>query len=114
MGDHAPVAAEEYDYEGLPPNFTLVENMAAGAFAGIAVIIAWCPTMREIITIDAAVGTHPYVSLRSSQGELPAAAGQQRQAPNLPRHDYKFSTHRPVDSTRACRTRCLPFQRRRA
>ncbi|KAL8960398.1 MAG: hypothetical protein Q9193_002892 [Seirophora villosa] len=36
MGDHTPVAAEEYDYEGLPPNFTLVENMAAGAFAGIA------------------------------------------------------------------------------
>ncbi|KAI4198102.1 MAG: hypothetical protein LQ346_002843 [Caloplaca aetnensis] len=36
MGDHAPIAAEEYDYEGLPPNFTLVENMAAGAFAGIA------------------------------------------------------------------------------
>lgn len=39
MGDHAPVAAEDYDYEGLPPNFTLVENMAAGAFAGIAVNI---------------------------------------------------------------------------
>ncbi|KAL8969471.1 MAG: hypothetical protein Q9183_001979 [Haloplaca sp. 2 TL-2023] len=36
MGDHAPAAAEEYDYEGLPPNFTLAENMAAGAFAGIA------------------------------------------------------------------------------
>lgn len=38
MGDHAPVAVEEYEYEGLPPNFTLVENMAAGAFAGIAVL----------------------------------------------------------------------------
>lgn len=37
MGDHAPVAVEEYEYEGLPPNFTLAENMAAGAFAGIAV-----------------------------------------------------------------------------
>lgn len=37
MGDHAPVAVEEYEYEGLPPNFTLVENMAAGAFAGIVV-----------------------------------------------------------------------------
>lgn len=24
-------------YEGLPPNFSLVQNMAAGAFAGIAV-----------------------------------------------------------------------------
>ncbi|GJC99825.1 mitochondrial rna splicing protein [Colletotrichum higginsianum] len=27
---------EEYDYESLPPNFSLVQNMAAGAFAGIA------------------------------------------------------------------------------
>ncbi|KAF2768585.1 mitochondrial carrier [Teratosphaeria nubilosa] len=27
---------EEYDYEGLPPNFSLAANMAAGAFAGIA------------------------------------------------------------------------------
>lgn len=37
MGDHAPVNVEEYEYEGLPPNFTLAENMVAGAFAGIAV-----------------------------------------------------------------------------
>ncbi|GKT63729.1 mitochondrial RNS-splicing protein Mrs3 [Colletotrichum tofieldiae] len=29
---------EEYDYESLPPNFSLVQNMAAGAFAGIAVL----------------------------------------------------------------------------
>lgn len=28
--------AEEYDYESLPPNFSLIQNMAAGAFAGIA------------------------------------------------------------------------------
>lgn len=28
--------AEDYDYESLPPNFSLVQNMAAGAFAGIA------------------------------------------------------------------------------
>ncbi|RNJ54178.1 Fe(2+) transporter [Verticillium nonalfalfae] len=27
---------EEYDYESLPPNFSLLQNMAAGAFAGIA------------------------------------------------------------------------------
>lgn len=27
-------------YEALPPNFSLVQNMTAGAFAGIAV---WCP-----------------------------------------------------------------------
>lgn len=62
MGDHTPVAAEEYDYEGLPPNFTLVENMAAGAFAGIAVSFAFDPTMRET-TVDIALGTHPHVPL---------------------------------------------------
>ncbi|KAH8592375.1 mitochondrial carrier domain-containing protein [Bisporella sp. PMI_857] len=28
--------AEEYDYEGLPPNFSLVQNLVAGAVAGIA------------------------------------------------------------------------------
>jgi hypothetical protein len=28
--------AEDYDYESLPPNFSLLQNMAAGAFAGIA------------------------------------------------------------------------------
>ncbi|CAJ2508749.1 Uu.00g137750.m01.CDS01 [Anthostomella pinea] len=27
---------EEYDYESLPPNFSLAQNMVAGAFAGIA------------------------------------------------------------------------------
>lgn len=46
MGDHVPVAVEEYDYEGLPPNFTLVENMAAGAFAGIAVTTLLSPLER--------------------------------------------------------------------
>lgn len=28
--------SDEYDYESLPPNFSLAANMAAGAFAGIA------------------------------------------------------------------------------
>ncbi|KAK8069281.1 hypothetical protein PG994_005897 [Apiospora phragmitis] len=28
---------DDYDYESLPPNFSLAQNMAAGAFAGIAV-----------------------------------------------------------------------------
>ncbi|KFY52877.1 hypothetical protein V497_08435 [Pseudogymnoascus sp. VKM F-4516 (FW-969)] len=30
------VPLEEYDYEGLPPNFSLLQNMTAGAVAGIA------------------------------------------------------------------------------
>ncbi|KAH8891674.1 APG9-domain-containing protein [Thozetella sp. PMI_491] len=33
---NAEPAEEEYDYESLPPNFSLLQNMAAGAFAGIA------------------------------------------------------------------------------
>jgi hypothetical protein len=28
-----------HSYEGLPPNFSLAANMAAGAFAGIAVCL---------------------------------------------------------------------------
>jgi solute carrier family 25 (mitochondrial iron transporter), member 28/37 len=31
------VLTEGYSYESLPPNFSLAANMAAGAFAGIAV-----------------------------------------------------------------------------
>ncbi|CCC09432.1 hypothetical protein SMACR_08313 [Sordaria macrospora] len=34
---------EDYDYEALPPNFSLVQNMAAGAFAGIAEHCAMYP-----------------------------------------------------------------------
>ncbi|RDA93424.1 hypothetical protein CP533_2011 [Ophiocordyceps camponoti-saundersi (nom. inval.)] len=33
----AQPTAEDYDYEALPPNFSLLQNMVAGAFAGIAV-----------------------------------------------------------------------------
>ncbi|KAJ9647221.1 asparaginyl-tRNA synthetase [Coniosporium tulheliwenetii] len=32
----APVEETDYDYESLPPNFSLAANMLAGAFAGIA------------------------------------------------------------------------------
>ncbi|KAJ2904651.1 hypothetical protein MKZ38_007487 [Zalerion maritima] len=34
---------EDYDYEALPPNFSLLQNMAAGAFAGIAEHTAMYP-----------------------------------------------------------------------
>jgi len=34
--DKLVVDQDEYDYESLPPNFSLAANMAAGAFAGIA------------------------------------------------------------------------------
>ncbi|KAI9685365.1 MAG: asparaginyl-tRNA synthetase [Bathelium mastoideum] len=36
QGRLPPVEAVEYDYESLPPNFSLAANMLAGAFAGIA------------------------------------------------------------------------------
>ncbi|KAF4512133.1 hypothetical protein G6O67_001312 [Ophiocordyceps sinensis] len=36
MAQPSAEPAEDYDYESLPPNFSLLQNMAAGAFAGIA------------------------------------------------------------------------------
>lgn len=36
MAQPAAEPVDDYEYEALPPNFSLVQNMAAGAFAGIA------------------------------------------------------------------------------
>ncbi|RMJ17949.1 hypothetical protein BHE90_006206 [Fusarium euwallaceae] len=36
MAQPSAEPVEDYDYESLPPNFSLLQNMAAGAFAGIA------------------------------------------------------------------------------
>ncbi|KAI9840901.1 MAG: Fe(2+) transporter [Sclerophora amabilis] len=36
MAAHDPVPIEEIDYEGLPSDFSLLANLGAGAFAGIA------------------------------------------------------------------------------
>ncbi|KAG5952441.1 hypothetical protein E4U53_000869 [Claviceps sorghi] len=36
MAQPSAELGEDYDYESLPPNFSLLQNMAAGAFAGIA------------------------------------------------------------------------------
>ncbi|KAA6411501.1 MAG: mitochondrial RNA splicing [Lasallia pustulata] len=36
MAAHDPVPVKEFDYEGLPPSFSLAHNMLAGAFAGVA------------------------------------------------------------------------------
>ncbi|KAI4134282.1 MAG: hypothetical protein LQ347_001665 [Umbilicaria vellea] len=36
MAAHEPIPGEEFDYEALPSNFSLADNMLAGAFAGIA------------------------------------------------------------------------------
>ncbi|CEI40156.1 unnamed protein product [Fusarium venenatum] len=43
MAQPSAEPVEEYDYESLPPNFSLLQNMAAGAFAGIAEHTAMYP-----------------------------------------------------------------------
>ena len=54
-------------YEGLPPNFSLAANMAAGAFAGIAVCTFKSRDTRQsrLTTYTGALCHVPY---RSSQG----------------------------------------------
>jgi hypothetical protein len=58
-------------YEGLPPNFSLAANMAAGAFAGIAVRCAGYTKVRLWMTRsnDGSLGTHCHVSDRLDEGE---------------------------------------------
>ncbi|KMU76285.1 hypothetical protein CISG_01020 [Coccidioides immitis RMSCC 3703] len=41
------VPGEEYDYEALPSNYSLGHNMIAGAFAGIAVCLRFCVSLRR-------------------------------------------------------------------
>jgi hypothetical protein len=43
MAQPSAEPVEEYDYESLPPNFSLLQNMVAGAFAGIAEHTAMYP-----------------------------------------------------------------------
>lgn len=46
LGDHWLTAHAYSSYEALPPNFSLLQNMAAGAFAGIAV--CFLPPLRQM------------------------------------------------------------------
>jgi hypothetical protein len=65
-------------YESLPPNFSLLQNMAAGAFAGIAVCHPRSnPALGPVLGLTEALGTHGYVPYRCNQGELGTA-------PNIP------------------------------
>jgi solute carrier family 25 iron transporter 28/37 len=61
---------EDYDYESLPPNFSLLQNMAAGAFAGIAEHTAMYPidaikTRMQVLTPSSTTAAHTGV-LRST------------------------------------------------
>lgn len=62
------VANEWPSYEGLPPNFSLLQNMAAGAFAGIAVSDRR-PRLVSRARTDSLTGAHGHVSSRCYQGQ---------------------------------------------
>ena len=52
--------ADWNSYEGLPPNFSLLQNMTAGAFAGIAVSsILACKHVW--VDVNEKTGAHGYV-----------------------------------------------------
>ncbi|KAM0369120.1 hypothetical protein HYE67_006326 [Fusarium culmorum] len=78
---------EEYDYESLPPNFSLLQNMAAGAFAGIAEHTAMYP-------IDA-IKTRMQI-LNSSN--TPAYSGVIRNTVQIARTEGFFSLWRGMSS----------------
>jgi hypothetical protein len=85
---HPPHDADQtpaYSYEALPPNFSLAQNMAAGAFAGIAVglrlparalSLSLCVRTRGRSVLTAMpTGTYYHVSDRCSQGSPPTRPG---------------------------------------
>jgi hypothetical protein len=41
---------QHFSYESLPPNFSLAANMAAGAFAGIAVRLSVIPPLEHNVS----------------------------------------------------------------
>lgn len=48
-------------YESLPPNFSLAQNMIAGAFAGIAVSPITFAFRGQPVIANRMLGTHSYV-----------------------------------------------------
>lgn len=67
---------DDYDYESLPPNFSLVQNMAAGAFAGIAEHTVMYPidAIKTRMQILSPSGGPAYTSL--IQGTYRMAVGE--------------------------------------
>ncbi|KAM0811910.1 putative Mitoferrin-1 [Seiridium cardinale] len=65
---------EDYDYEALPPNFSLAQNMVAGAFAGIAEHTAMYPldaikTRMQIVNSSTAYKGMVDGTMRIAAGE---------------------------------------------
>ncbi|KAL2151540.1 hypothetical protein VTH82DRAFT_6638 [Thermothelomyces myriococcoides] len=97
---------EDYDYESLPPNFSLLQNMAAGAFAGIAEHCAMYPidaikTRMQIInpassTIGAGVIQATY-RMASTEGILSLWRGMSSVIVGAgPAHAVYFATYEAV------------------
>ncbi|KFA72382.1 hypothetical protein S40288_05606 [Stachybotrys chartarum IBT 40288] len=68
---------EEYDYESLPPNFSLLQNMMAGAFAGIAEHTVMYPvdaikTRMQVLSPNA---TTAYTGVLRSTYQIASAEG---------------------------------------
>jgi len=60
-----PKEVQEYDYEGLPPDYTLLQNLMAGAIAGIAEHTVMYPvdsirTRMQILTPKTSTFTGPH------------------------------------------------------
>ncbi|KXJ90681.1 mitochondrial carrier domain-containing protein [Microdochium bolleyi] len=68
---------EEYEYEALPPNFSLVQNMAAGAFAGIAEHTVMYPidAIKTRMQIVNPAGTSAYNGMIQSTMRIASGEG---------------------------------------
>ncbi|VUC20688.1 unnamed protein product [Clonostachys rosea] len=98
--------AEEYDYESLPPNFSLLQNMAAGAFAGIAEHTAMYPidaikTRMQIIGSSATPTTSSVIrstyQIASKEGVLNLWRGMSSVIVGAgPAHAVYFATYEAV------------------
>lgn len=90
--------AEEYDYESLPPNFSLLQNMVAGAFAGIAEHTVMYPvdaikTRMQILTS----GPSPAYRITSGEGFLSLWRGVSSVVAGAgPAHAVYFATYEAV------------------
>src|SRR4051794_27394106 len=84
-------------YEALPPNTSLLANLAAGAFAGIMV----CFASKNILCLVSVshqliftIGTHRHVSRRCCQGEEKHTLQRKSAHCSCPRLACKSSTRR--------------------
>ncbi|KAK4194604.1 mitochondrial carrier domain-containing protein [Triangularia verruculosa] len=100
------VPEEDYDYEALPPNFSLLQNMAAGAFAGIAEHCAMYPidavkTRMQIVNPSAGSVYHGVIrstyKMASTEGFLSLWRGMSSVIVGAgPAHAVYFATYEAV------------------